>query len=56
MYSPLTFHSYLKPATLPQVPKKYNEVQNLGPFSIDLDVTQLIFHRIPLKRTIEGNF
>ncbi len=52
MHSPLTFHSYLKPATSPQVPKMYNEVQNLGLFSIDLDVTQLIFHRMPLKRTI----
>ncbi len=39
MDSPLTFCSYLKPATSPQIPKMYNEVQNLGHFSIDLDVT-----------------
>ncbi len=51
MHTPLTFHSYLKPATLPPVPKMYNEVQNLGLFSFDLDVTQLIFHHIHLKRT-----
>ncbi len=43
MPSPLTFiHSYLKPISL-QVLKMYNEVQNLGLFSIDLDVSQLIF-------------
>ncbi len=52
MHSPFTFLSYLKPATLPQVPKMYNEVQNLELFSIDLDVKQLIFHYIPLKRTV----
>ncbi len=50
MTSPLTFHSYLKPATSTQVPKLYNEVQNLGLFSIDLDITLLIFHHILLKR------
>ncbi len=38
MRSPLTFHSYLKPATSSQVPKLYNKVQNLGLFHIDLDV------------------
>ncbi len=52
MHSPLTFHSYLKPATSPKVPKMYNKVQNLDLFSIDLDVTQLIFHHIPLKRIV----
>ncbi len=52
MHSPLTFHSYLKPATSPQVPKLYNEVQNLGLFSIDLVVTQLIFLHMPLKRNV----
>ncbi len=46
MHSLLTFHSYLKPTTLLQVPKMYNEVQNLGIFSIGLDVIQLIFHQI----------
>ncbi len=51
-HTPLTFHSYLKPATSPQVPKMYKEVQNLGLFSTDLDVTQLIFHHTPLKRTV----
>ncbi len=30
----------------------YNGVQNLGLFPIDMDVTQLIFHHIPLKRTV----
>ncbi len=49
MHSPLTFHSYLEPVTSPRVPKMYNEVQNLGLFSINLDITQLIFHRIPLQ-------
>ncbi len=51
MHLSLTFQSYLKPATSPQVLKLYNEVQNLDVFSIDLDVTQLTFHHIPLKRT-----
>ncbi len=49
MHSPLTFHSYLKAATSPQVSKMYSEVQNFVLFSIDPDVTQLIFHHIPLK-------
>ncbi len=56
MHSPLTFHSYFKPATILQVPKMYNEVQNLGIFTIDLDVTQLIFDHISLKRTILRDF
>ncbi len=47
MHSPLTFHSYLKPATSPQVLKKYNEVQNFVFFSIDLNVTLLIFITFP---------
>ncbi len=34
MHFPLTFHSYLKPATSPQVPKMYNEIQNLGLFPL----------------------
>ncbi len=40
----------MKPATSPQVPKMHNEVQNLGLFFIDLNVTWLIFHHIPIKR------
>ncbi len=52
MHSPLTFRSYLKPATSLQVLKMYNEVQNVGLFSIDQYVTQLIFHHVPLKRTL----
>ncbi len=39
MHPPFTFHSYLKPVTLPQIPKMYSEVQNLGLFSIEVDVT-----------------
>ncbi len=31
-YSPLTFHSYTKPATSTQVIKMYNEVQSLPSF------------------------
>ncbi len=50
MHSPLNFRSYLKPTTSPQVPK-CTVVQNLGLFFIDLDVTQLIFHHIPIKKT-----
>ncbi len=50
-HSPLTFHSYLKPAASPQVPKMYKELENLLNFSIDLDVTLLIFRHIPLERT-----
>ncbi len=49
MHFPLTLNSYLKPATSHQVPEMKKEVQNLGLFSIDLDVTRLIFHRIPLE-------
>ncbi len=52
MHSPLTFHSYLKPATLLQVCEMYNEVQNLGLFYIDLDVTLLIFTRLCSRRVI----
>ncbi len=56
MPSPLTFHSYLKHAISPQVPKIYSVVQNVCLFSIDLDVTQLNFCHIPLKRTLKCNF
>ncbi len=52
MHSPLAFHSCLKPATLPQVPEMYEEVQNLDLFSIDLHVTRSIFHHILLKRAM----
>ncbi len=52
MPSPLSLRSYLKPATSTQVPKMYNEVQNLGLFSIDFDIIRLIFHHIPLRPTI----
>ncbi len=47
MHSPLTFHSYLKRETSPQVFKMYDEVQNLGLLPIELNVIQLIFHRTP---------
>ncbi len=39
MHPPLNFHSYLKPATSPQISKMYNEVQIRGLFPIDLDDT-----------------
>ncbi len=52
MKSPLTFHSYMKPATSPQVPKMRNDIQNFCYFFISLNVTRFIFHRIPLKRAI----
>ncbi len=50
MRFPLTLHSYFKLATSPQVSKMYIEVQNLGLFSVDLDVSPLIFYHILLKR------
>ncbi len=50
MHSPLTLHSYMRPTTPPQVPKIYNEAQKLRYFSIGLDVTRFIFHRVPQKR------
>ncbi len=51
MHSSSTFRSYIKPATSHKVPRMYNEVQNLGLFSIDLDVTQLIFYCMPRKKS-----
>ncbi len=53
MHSPLTFHSYLKPATSSYVPKMYNEVPNPDLFPIDLDVIWLIFHHVSLKRAAQ---
>ncbi len=53
MHSSLTFHSYWKPVTSLQVPKMYNQAHNPALFSIDLDVTQLIFHHFPLNRAVE---
>ncbi len=52
MHSPLTFHSYLKPATSPQVSKMNNKVRNFGFFPIDMDITWFIFHHNPLKNPV----
>ncbi len=51
MHSSLIFHSYMKPATSPQVPKMCNEVQVLRYFSISLNVTWFNFHRVLTKNS-----
>ncbi len=51
MHSPLTFQFIFETCNVSTSRKMYNDVQNLGLFSIDLDVPQLIFYHIPLKRS-----
>ncbi len=52
MLSPFTFHSYLKPATSPQVPKMYKEIQNLSLFSHWSECHTVNFSAHPPKKSL----